>query len=228
MQLTEKIYWYPWEGAGNNCNSIFLKGEKNVLIDPGHVRNEFGQNCLENLKTQMEADGNSLDKVDLVLLTHGHPDHCEAAGVIAEQNGAKTAIYHEEVQVIEAVARMFGLKSPGSEDKPFLEPDILLEEGNLEVGSDMVIEVIHTPGHSPGAVTFFLSEEGALITGDVIFRGSIGRTDLPGGSMKDMANSVSRLSNLEGVKWLLPGHMDLVEGEQNVQRNISAIKSMFF
>lgn len=228
MHLTGSIFWYPWEGGGNNCNSIFIKGEKNILVDPGHVKNEFGEPCLDSLKSKLKEDGFTFNDIDLVLLTHGHPDHCEAAGVVCEEAGARLAIHNKEEEVIEAVARMFGRNSAGGEDKPFVEPDILLQEGKLEAGQDREIEVVHTPGHSPGSASYFLSDEGVLISGDAVFRGSIGRTDLPGGNMKEMAQTVDKLSRMEGIKWLLPGHMGPVEGEENVSRNFSMIKSVFF
>jgi len=222
MHLSGNIYWYPWEGMGNNCNSYLLAGEKTVLIDPGHVRNETGERCLEKLRAKIKADGFNLEDIALVLLTHGHPDHCEAAGVVAEESGARIAIYHEEEQVLEAVSRMFRIDP--------VKPDLLLQEGELELGEEekQNIQVIHTPGHSPGSASFFIPDEGALISGDAVFRGSIGRTDLPGGDMKALGKSVDKLAQLQGVKWLLPGHMDLVEGEDNVSRNLSTIKSFFF
>ncbi len=222
MHLTGNIYWYPWEGIGNNCNSCLIAGEKNLLVDPGHLRNEMGERCLEKLKARLENDGFNLDDISLILCTHGHPDHCESASTISQESGAKIAIYHEEEQVLEAVSRMFRMDP--------IKPDLLLQEGDLEIGEGekKIIKVIHTPGHSPGSVSFFLPEEGALISGDAVFRGSIGRTDLPGGDMNALGRSIEKLANLSGVKWLLPGHMDLVEGEDNVAHNLSAIKSFFF
>jgi len=222
MHLTDSVYWYPWEGMGNNCNTYLITGEKNVLVDPGHVRNEMGERCLDKLQNRMQADGFDLEDISLVLCTHSHPDHCEAAGTIAQMNNARVAMHYEEENIMEAISRMFRTQP--------IEPDFLLQEGELEVGEKdkRVFQVIHTPGHSPGSVSFFLPEEGALISGDAVFRGSIGRTDLPGGDIKALGRSIDKMTQLQGVRWLLPGHMDLVEGEVNVNRNLSTIKHFFF
>ncbi len=225
MKITSTIYWYPWEGHGNNCNSCLLVGDKKILIDPGHVNNEFREACYDRLAAAVKNDGFDLGDIDMVLLTHCHPDHCEAAAPIIEKTGAKLAIYKDEEPVLEAIAKFF-YRRPG--ENPFkLEPDILLQEGELEVG-DITIQVLHTPGHSPGSACYYIEKDKALISGDTVFRSSIGRTDLPGGDMKAMGESISRLSGLSNVEWLIPGHMDLVEGSENVRRNFDTIKSYFF
>lgn len=225
MKLRERIYGYPWRGYGNNCNTYLLVGEKKVLVDPGHVVNEFRENCLDTLQKQLEKDGFSLDDVDMVLCTHGHPDHYESASTVREKSGARVAIFKEEESLLDAMARMF--RERRGDDAPDLTPDILIEEGELEVG-DITLEVIHTPGHSPGSTCFYFADEKTLITGDTIFRGSIGRTDLPGGDMGAMKDSVNKLAQMEDVELLLTGHMEHVEGTEEIKRNFSSIKNFFF
>lgn len=230
MQLTENLYWYPWRGRANNCNSTLYKGEQLILFDPGHISNELNENCLEILNRQITADGFALADIDLVLLTHGHPDHVESAGLIRQESGARLAIHRDDEFILEAISRQYaGLGGPNA---PSLKPDFYLEEGDLDPGagngrSDS-IQVLHTPGHSPGGVCFYLAGEKALVSGDTVFESSIGRTDLPGGSMETLGRSIDKLTRLEDVELLLPGHMGYVAGSSAVKRNFELIKRFFF
>ncbi len=230
MQLTEKLYWYPWQGRANNCNSYLYKGEQLILFDPGHINNEFNENCLETLKAQVAEDGFSLNDLDLILCTHAHPDHIEAVGVIREQSGASFGIHRDDEFIIEAISKHFAGQDTAK--PPSLEPDFYLEEGDLAPGSNPgaadEIKVIHTPGHSPGCVCFYLPSEKALISGDTVFESSIGRADLPGGDMQILGQSVGKLSRLEDVEMLLPGHMGYVSGAAAVKSNFDQIKRFFF
>ena len=230
MQLTEQLYWYPWQGQANNCNSYLLKGHQTILFDPGYIYNEFNENCLEMLTRQMIADGIKLSDIDHILCTHGHPDHVESAGIIREQSGARLAIHQGDQFILEALAQHYASRT--GKELPALKPDTYLQEGELELGtgnsqSDR-IEVLYTPGHSPGCVCFFLPEHKALVSGDTIFEGSIGRADLPGGDMDILGQSVEKLSCLEGIELLLPGHMDRVTGAAAVRHNFDQIKRYFF
>lgn len=225
MHLSGKIYWYPWEGYGNNCNTYLIAGEKTILVDPGHLSNEFGESCMETLEQKLKEDGFSFESIGLIICTHGHPDHFESTSFLKDKSGARVAVHKDEEPMLQAISNMYREKM--GDNAPAMNADILLDEGELEAG-DVTMQVIHTPGHSPGSVCFYLPEEKVLISGDTVFRGSIGRTDLPGGSMDTMGQSVDKLSQLENIDFLLPGHMDMVEGEENVKRNFDTIKSMFF
>ena len=82
-------------------------------------------------------------------------------------------------------------------------------------------------GHSPGSVALYWPEEKALFTGDLIFRGGVGRTDLPGGNGADLKQSIKRLVELD-IEWILPGHGDLVSGGAEVRANFNHIEQVFF
>lgn len=229
MRLSEKLYWYPWQGRANNCNSYLYAGSVKVLFDPGHLSSDFNEDCLGMLKRQLSADGFDPARIDLILCTHGHPDHVEAVGSLRSESGARSALHQGDEFILEAIARHMG--APGGGD-PGLQPDFFLEEGLLDLGpgasADERIEVIHTPGHSPGSVCFFLPEQKALISGDTVFEGSIGRADLPGGSMATLGSSIEKLAALENLELLLPGHMGCISGAEAVQDNFTRIRHYFF
>ena len=230
MQLTEQLFWYPWRGRANNCNSYLLKGIQTILFDPGHIYNELNESCLEMLTRQMAADGIELSDIDLILCTHGHPDHVESVGIVREKSGASFGMHRDDQFILEAMAQHYA--SRNGKELPSLKPDLYLEEGGFATGfgnpQGDQIEVLHTPGHSPGCVCFYLPEQKALVSGDTIFEGSIGRADLPGGNMDTLGQSVDKLSQIEGIELLLPGHMGCVESVAAVKHNFDQIKRYFF
>jgi len=107
-----------------------------------------------------------------------------------------------------------------------LQPDILLREGELKIG-DVVLEVLETPGHSPGSICLYYPEKRALFSGDVIFQDGIGRTDLPGGDSRQLKESIKRLTCLD-VEYLLPGHGEPVRGKVAVERNFRQVANYWF
>jgi hydroxyacylglutathione hydrolase len=120
---------------------------------------------------------------------------------------------------------MFGMKPPE------FETGLFIKEGKFDLGDSVHMEAYLCPGHSPGCMCFYWPEHKILITGDVVFFGSIGRTDFPGGNTSDLMNSINRLSKLD-VECLLPGHStelgNIIQGKDTVQRNFQAIQQMFF
>lgn len=228
MKLTEKLYGYFWQGNGNNCNTYLYAGKKNILIDPGHIQNEFRTNCLEILLASMSADGFTPENVDLILCTHSHPDHCEAAAELQNKLALPMAMHRDEEEYMANLSRYFEQMTGTRTELPRI--DIYLQEGELELGTDETekIQAILTPGHSPGSLSYYFPGEQAVVTGDAVFYGSIGRTDFPGGSLKVLGESINKLAALPDVEWLLPGHMQAVKGKQNVENNYRMIRQMFF
>jgi glyoxylase-like metal-dependent hydrolase (beta-lactamase superfamily II) len=137
-------------------------------------------------------------------LTHGHFDHLADHAVVRQRfPNAKILIHPLEAD---------RLREPGSRmfDLPFTipagEPDQLIEDGQvLHIGS-MPVHVIHTPGHAPGHVCYYLPEQKVLVGGDLIICNAVGRTDLPGCSERDLFASIRRIMQLPEDTHLLPGH----------------------
>ncbi|MEG9195439.1 MAG: MBL fold metallo-hydrolase [Candidatus Methanoglobus sp.] len=179
------------------ANCYLLLDEKKALIDVGGDA-EFIFRSLERYLNPRE--------IDYVLLTHSHYDHAAAAGYF--KGLGKIAIHEEEIKLLrlQRFASVFGMRF-----KPF-EPDILLRGGEVFELGETRLEVIHTPGHSPGSVCFYEPRKRWLFSGDTVFAyGSFGRYDLPGGDGRLLLDSIEKLSKLDVVN-LYPGHEDVVEG----------------
>lgn len=216
MRISEGLHAFLWQDpAANNANTYFINGSKKILIDPGH-NHLFGY-----LKDNLSTLSISPQDIDVILLTHAHPDHMEAVRSFSN-SPALIALHETELEFVKKLAPHYGT-AMGVTD---FEPQILLREGELLMG-DLAFEVIHAPGHSPGSICIYWPQEKSLITGDVIFYQGIGRTDLPGGDGQALKQSIRRLSELE-VEHLLPGHGEVVSGAALVKRNFSEVERMWF
>ena len=216
MKVSEILHAFVWhDPTANNANTYLLNGSKKILIDPGHDR------LLGNVKDNLSKLSITLQDIDLIILTHGHPDHVEAVRSFSSSQ-ALIALHETELSFIKTMAPHYGVAMGITN----FEPPLLLREGELLVG-DLTFQVIHAPGHSPGSICLYWPQEKALFTGDVIFYQGIGRTDLPGGDGQALKDSIRRLSKLE-VEHLLPGHGEVVSGAPLVKRNFSEVERVWF
>lgn len=175
-----------------NC---YLLGDEETrtcaLIDPG-----------QQADTILEAVAELGYELKMILLTHGHYDHVMAVPKIVEKTGAKVYIHKKDQWLLscDEVLR-YGTRAEGY-SVPHV--DGWLEEGmTLSLGS-LTIQVLHTPGHTAGCVTFLCGD--AMFSGDTLFQECCGRTDLETGSMDDMMQSLKRLAQLPGNYRVFPGH----------------------
>jgi len=210
MKILDGLYGFIWQSASeNNCNSFLIDGAKKILVDPGH------RHLFQHVKRGLAQISTTPEQIDVVLVTHGHPDHLEMVGSFGPATlWAMSRIDYE-----------FVMKYIGSHMK-LPDPTFFLQEGELTIG-DKTFQVILTPGHSPGSICLYWPEKKVLFTGDVVFSQSIGRTDLPGGSGKQLKESISRLAELD-VEVLCPGHGDVVAGRENVKKNFKLIRDFWF
>jgi glyoxylase-like metal-dependent hydrolase (beta-lactamase superfamily II) len=216
MKITDDLHAFLWtDPSTNNANTYLIDGQKRILIDPGHAH-LFGV-----VKEQLHEMNLSPSDLDLVIITHGHPDHTEALRFFSGTS-TLTAFPAQEFEFMRADAVQYGAML-GLTD---FQPDILLQEGRLNVG-ELVFEMYSAPGHSPGSVCLYWPEKRALFTGDVLFKQGIGRTDLPGGSGGALKESIIKLSLLD-VEYILPGHGDIVSGREAVKRNFEEIGKFWF
>jgi hydroxyacylglutathione hydrolase len=172
-----------------NC-FVLREGDEALVVDPGDVSPE--------LLVAIEGY-----RVNTIVNTHAHCDHCGGNAEILRRTGAALACHKDDIpllEVIEQQGMMFGVPFP-----PSPAPDRLLEEGDTVTIGGIGLEVRHTPGHSPGHIV--LVGDGFVIGGDVLFEGSIGRTDLPGGNHGQLIESIrTKLFTLPDDTVVYSGH----------------------
>ena len=172
---------FPIGSLQTNCYMAWAEGsEKCILIDPGYEP----ELLLEQVRLQRK-------NLEAILLTHGHFDHVGGVKQIAAETGCKVYICAEE------------LKQPLRYSDGLHYTDTVAEGDVLELAG-LTLQVLHTPGHTPGCVCYLCGD--TLFSGDTLFAGTCGRTDLPGGDFKAIQASLQRLAALEGDLKVLPGH----------------------
>lgn len=144
-----------------------------------------------------------------ILLTHGHIDHMGGSADLSTRTGAGVWVHPDDdfltLDPTTQLRRLFGMVPPGDFAAP-MNLSALSDGVQMELAG-MSVEVVHTPGHTPGHCCFHLRHEGVLFSGDQLFAGSIGRTDLPGGSFDDLMISMrDRVMVLDDEIRVLPGH----------------------
>ena len=217
MKIGDRFEAMLWRSmSANNSNCYLINGSKRILIDPGH------RALFQHVEQGLRSLDLTVDDIDVVLCTHAHPDHIESVQAV-KKAGARFGLHKEEWQLVQAmIPHMPGDSSEILED---YRPDFFLQGGDLELG-DTALQVFHTPGHSPGSVCFYSAADQVLVTGDVIFKDGIGRTDLPGGSGKALKQSLETLSRIP-AEFVLPGHGDIISGLDQVKANHERIRSMY-
>jgi glyoxylase-like metal-dependent hydrolase (beta-lactamase superfamily II) len=190
-----KVAIVPVTAFQQNCTLVWCtRTMRGALVDPG--------GDLPRLKQAVAKSGVTLEKV---LITHGHMDHCGQAGVLARELGVPIEGPHEADRFWIARLAEDGA-SYGMESEPF-EPDRWLVDGDAVTIGDLTLEVIHCPGHTPGHVVFHHRPSRFAIVGDVLFAGSIGRTDFPMGNHQDLIDAITgKLWPLGNEVRFVPGH----------------------
>ena len=217
MKLTDNLYFYPEKGM-LDCNTYVIKDDLNVIIDPGSLQ------FLSQLIGDLFKDGIDPKDINIITNTHLHPDHCWANEGFKNISGAKIIIHplHKKFydMTITEASKFLGFE--GLE----FEADSYLDNNKLST-AHMDFELVPSPGHSPESICFYCRSEKILIPGDVIFAQNTGRVDLPGGNAEELKQSIEELSQLE-IEYLLPGHMDIVTGAEDVKSNFEFVKKHVF
>jgi glyoxylase-like metal-dependent hydrolase (beta-lactamase superfamily II) len=136
-----------------------------------------------------------------ILNTHGHPDHVFDNARLQEETRARIAIHAADAYRLDPATRPTGMLEP-----PKSVADDLIAEGPLAYLRDVKIQALHTPGHTEGSVCFYLPTDALLFSGDVLFAGTVGRIDLPGGDARLMESSLARVAALPPATRVFPGH----------------------
>jgi glyoxylase-like metal-dependent hydrolase (beta-lactamase superfamily II) len=170
---------------------------RGAFVDPG--------GDLPRLKAAAQQAGVKIEKI---LLTHGHIDHCGSAGILAEELGIEIEGPHEAdrfwISRLDDDGKRWGIMG-----KPF-EPSRWLDDGDTVTVGELTLNVRHCPGHTPGHVVFHHPDSNLAIVGDVLFKGSIGRWDFPMGNHKQLIDSITgRLWPMGDETAFIPGHGEM-------------------
>jgi hydroxyacylglutathione hydrolase len=186
----------PVTAFQQNCTLIWSEATKRgAVVDPG--------GDLDRIERAIAETGITVEKI---LLTHGHIDHAGGAAELRDRLGVPVEGPHRGDLVIlerlDEIGRAYGII-----DARPVTPDRWLDEGDTVTVGDLTFAILHCPGHSPGSVVFVNAAERFALMGDVLFRGSVGRTDLPGGDHAALMRSIkTKLLPLGDDMTFLPGH----------------------
>jgi hydroxyacylglutathione hydrolase len=181
-----------------NCYLFRREGsDRALIVDPGDESDRLLR-AIDELGVQLDG----------ILLTHTHFDHVGAVAPVAKATGAEVWVPAIEKPVLADI--MSFVPWPGFGPYESYDAEHTLSGGEKLELADFEIDVIFTPGHSPGHVTFSIPDEEVVFSGDVLFQGSVGRTDLPGGDWPTLLESIRTLvDNLHEDTAVHPGHMGL-------------------
>lgn len=175
------IHFFTFGPFQENTYVLYDETKECIIIDPG---------CYDNAeRTELAAfiTDKGLKPVKLIN-THCHLDHVFGNGFVADKYKLKLEINKQDQRVLDSfltTCAMYGLNA-----EPSPAPSVYLEEGDVIKFGNSTLEILFTPGHSPGSITFYNREQKFMIAGDVLFYGSIGRTDLPGGNFETLISSI--------------------------------------
>lgn len=185
----ERLRRFQVGALSTNC---YFLGD-NFLVDPGGVT--------ESLRDYLTGE---VDRLEAILLTHTHWDHVAGIGEVLNMfPEARILCHSKEIETLSEPSEDF---SPMDDDKVQYEADAPVESCELRVNGDP-LSVLETPGHSPGGVSFYWEEKDVVLSGDALFKGGVGRTDIPGSDRNDLRRSLKNvLLELPDSTRVYPGH----------------------
>lgn len=191
--------------AGYESNCYIVAGKKAAVIDSG---------CPAAI---LKAIDDLNIEIGYLINTHNHHDHLLGILELKERTCAKIAMHADDALALEAGDSKKILSPLFSAKTPKIEVEMKLSDGDVIDLDGLTLEVIHTPGHTPGGICLYEPETQSLFSGDTVFSDSIGRTDFPGGDtarMKESLEKLMRLHEERGVKTVYPGHGPLGDGDE--------------
>lgn len=192
------IHIFRFNPFSENTYVLFNENKKGVIIDPGNW-NEKETEVLEKFILEKEIS------IQNILITHAHIDHVLGLQWAHDTYKVTVKMHQEDKELLDR--NPMSARNYGFEFKPFLGETEYLNEGEKYFLDEDVLEILHVPGHSPGSIAFYCKEQNFVISGDALFQGSIGRTDLYRGNHEELLKSIStKLFTLPDNTEVYSGH----------------------
>lgn len=188
-----------------NCYILYNPDKRaGLIIDPGAE----GSHLIKFIKQEKIS-------INYIVNTHGHPDHIGANRKIKEHTNAPILIHQYDAPMLAKSGSVLSLIFPLESSSPLA--DTFIKDGDLIECAGMKLKVLHTPGHTPGGISLLIDD--SIFTGDTLFSGSIGRSDLPGGSPQVLLNSIKKILSLDENLIIYPGHGPSTTVRQELHSN---------
>jgi len=201
-------------GVGYDSNVYLLEDEDPIVVDTGSGM--YADTALEEISKIVP-----LRKIGRIVLTHCHYDHIGGAAAFQKATGGKIFLHEAEAEPIRAGDMSLAISDMFGEKLRTLDIEPLKDKQRLKCGS-CELQVLHTPGHSPGSIALHHEASGSAVVGDTVFcDGGVGRWDLPGGDLAKLIGSIKRLQEL-GLRNMYPGHGSYAEGDAPQHLRLSA------
>jgi len=200
-------------GVGYESNVYLLEDEDPIIVDTG--AGMYAETALEEVSKIVP-----LKKVERIVLTHSHLDHMGGAQAFQKATGGRIYLHEAEAKPIKAGDTTYLLRNMFDMHLGKLDISPLKTGEKLKLGKGE-LEVLHTPGHSPGSIVLHDKAAHSAVVGDTVFcDGGVGRWDLPGGDLAQLIESIKRLGEL-GLKNMYPGHGSYAEGDAQQHLRLS-------
>lgn len=188
-----------------NCYILYNPDKREgLIIDPGAE----GSHLIKFIKQEKIS-------INYIVNTHGHPDHIGANRKIKEHTNAPILIHQYDAPMLAKSGSVLSFIFPLESSSP--AADTFIKDGDLIECAGMKLKVLHTPGHTPGGISLLIDD--SIFTGDTLFSGSIGRSDLPGGSQEVLLNSIKKILSLDENLIIYPGHGPSTTVRQELHSN---------
>jgi len=188
-----------------NCYILYNPDKREgLIIDPGAE----GSRLIKFIQKEKIS-------ILYIINTHGHPDHIGANRKLKEHTGAPILIHQYDAPMLAESDSVLSVIFPSEYSSP--PADNLIKEGDSIECAGMKLQVLHTPGHTPGGISLLTDD--SIFTGDTLFAGSVGRFDLPGGSQEILLNSVDKILSLDENLTIYPGHGPSTTVAQELRTN---------
>ncbi len=202
----EKIMRLALGALASNCYIIPAEGNKAVVVDPA-----------SSGEVEAVLDSNDME-IGGIVITHGHFDHFAGVNALKKLSGAPVYAPDFDAEMLQSADKSWAWFMQGTEFAP-VTPDHVFSDGESFSVCGVEFRVMAAPGHTAGSCLLFCDRFGAVFTGDVIFRGGIGRTDGFSGSAKMMSQSLEKIRQISGNYALLCGHGESTDLETEKRRN---------